>query len=160
MDGDECCQLRVTTVTLPVQAQLLGEFFGIYPSAVSLLLSPEPVARARVTHYLTQEDCEKWQALRWKRFLAHVGPGFLVSLVYLDLKNSETYLQAEANHRYNFLWIKDLELLISVIVFLMVSCNFREVIYVKPPVAEVMKGLFVPRLQGDVVSLLGALVTP
>jgi Mn2+/Fe2+ NRAMP family transporter len=36
----------------------------------------------------------------WKRFLAHVGPGFMVSLAYLDPGNLETDLQAGANHRY------------------------------------------------------------
>ncbi|THU56021.1 hypothetical protein C4D60_Mb11t12890 [Musa balbisiana] len=41
----------------------------------------------------------------WKKFLAHVGPGFLVSLAYLDPGNLETDLQAGANHRYELLWV-------------------------------------------------------
>ncbi|KAG6508603.1 hypothetical protein ZIOFF_033977 [Zingiber officinale] len=41
--------------------------------------------------------------------------------------------------------IRKFELLISILVFLMVSCYFREVIYVKPPAAEVMKGKTVGR---------------
>ncbi|CAK7346937.1 unnamed protein product [Dovyalis caffra] len=37
------------------------------------------------------------------QFLSHVGPGFLVSLAYLDPGNLETDLQAGANHRYESL---------------------------------------------------------
>ncbi|KAJ0960276.1 hypothetical protein J5N97_001891 [Dioscorea zingiberensis] len=40
------------------------------------------------------------QEPRWRKFLAYVGPGFLVSLAYLDPGNLETDLQAGANHRY------------------------------------------------------------
>ncbi|XP_042387974.1 metal transporter Nramp5-like [Zingiber officinale] len=198
------------------------------------------------------------QAPGWKRFFAHVGPGFLVSLAYLDLGNFETDLQAGANHRYELLWViliglifaliiqslsanlgvttgkhlaklckaeyptfikyclwlvaelaviaadipevigsafalnilfhipvwtgvlltglstlillglqkygmRKLELLISILVFLMAACYFGELVYVKPRATEVMKGLFIPRLQGDsatgdAISLLGALV--
>ncbi|EPS72193.1 root-specific metal transporter, partial [Genlisea aurea] len=36
----------------------------------------------------------------WRNFLSYVGPGFLVSLAYLDPGNLETDLQAGANHRY------------------------------------------------------------
>lgn len=41
----------------------------------------------------------------WKSFLSFVGPGFLVSLAYLDPGNMETDLQAGANHRYELLWV-------------------------------------------------------
>ncbi|RZC69669.1 hypothetical protein C5167_032810 [Papaver somniferum] len=47
-----------------------------------------------------KDDDPKTQKPGWKNFLAHVGPGFLVSLAYLDPGNSETDLQAGANHRY------------------------------------------------------------
>ncbi|WOL16068.1 metal transporter Nramp5-like [Canna indica] len=200
------------------------------------------------------------QKAGWKKFLAHVGPGFLVSLAYLDPGNLETDLQAGANHRYELLWVvliglifalliqslaanlgvatgrhlaelckaeyprfikyclwvlaevaviaadipevigtafalnilfhiplwagvlitgmstllllglqrygvRKLELLISILVFVMAACYFGELSYVKPPASEVMKGLFVPRLSGngatsDAIALLGALVMP
>ncbi|CAL9132514.1 unnamed protein product [Musa acuminata var. zebrina] len=196
----------------------------------------------------------------WKKFLAHVGPGFLVSLAYLDPGNLETDLQAGAKHRYELLWViliglafaliiqslaanlgvatgkhlaelckaeypkyvnyclwvmaevaviaadipevigtafalnilfripvsagvlitglstllllglqrygvRKLELLISMLVFVMAACYFGELSYVNPPATQVMKGLFVPRLGGDgatsdAVALLGALVMP
>ncbi|RVX23367.1 Metal transporter Nramp5 [Vitis vinifera] len=41
----------------------------------------------------------------WKKLLSYVGPGFLVSVAYLDPGNLETDLQAGANHKYELLWI-------------------------------------------------------
>ncbi|KAJ9670278.1 hypothetical protein PVL29_026680 [Vitis rotundifolia] len=41
----------------------------------------------------------------WKKLLSYVGPGFLVSVAYLDPGNLETDLQAGANHKYQLLWI-------------------------------------------------------
>ncbi|XP_038972976.1 metal transporter Nramp5-like [Phoenix dactylifera] len=202
----------------------------------------------------------KEQGPGWKKFIAHVGPGFLVSLAYLDPGNLETDLQAGANHRYELLWViliglvfaliiqslaanlgvttgkhlaelckaeypkyvklclwllaevaviaadipevigtafalnilfhipvwtgvlitglstlvllglqrygvRKLEFLISMLVFVMAACYFGEMGYVKPPASEVLKGLFVPRLNGsgataDAIALLGALVMP
>ncbi|KAJ3709249.1 hypothetical protein LUZ61_012954 [Rhynchospora tenuis] len=203
---------------------------------------------------------EQLKAPAWKRFLAHVGPGFLVCLAYLDPANLETDLQAGANHKYELLWViliglifaliiqslaanlgvvtgrhlaelckseypkfityclwvlaevaviaadipevigtafalnllfhipiwvgvlitgsssllllglqrygvRKLELLISLLVFVMAACFFGELGYVKPPAGEVIKGLFVPKLKGrgatgDAIALLGALVMP
>ncbi|KAL1533586.1 metal transporter Nramp5-like [Salvia divinorum] len=51
-----------------------------------------------------QED-QLQQEPGWKNFLKHVGPGFLVSLAYLDPGNLETDLQAGANHGYELLWV-------------------------------------------------------
>ncbi|KAL9446610.1 hypothetical protein AB3S75_014308 [Citrus x aurantiifolia] len=196
----------------------------------------------------------------WRRFLSFVGPGFLVSLAYLDPGNLETDLQAGANHRYELLWVvliglifaliiqslaanlgvstgkhlselckaeypilvkyclwllaeiaviaadipevigtafalnilfnipvwvgvlltggstllllglqkygvRKLEMLIAVLVFIMAACFFGEMSYVKPPAADVLKGMFVPKLSGqgatgDAIALLGALVMP
>nr|XP_018677113.1 PREDICTED: metal transporter Nramp5-like [Musa acuminata subsp. malaccensis] len=61
--------------------------------------------------------------------------------------------------------VRKLELLISMLVFVMAACYFGELSYVNPPATQVMKGLFVPRLGGDgatsdAVALLGALVMP
>ncbi|KAM6541987.1 hypothetical protein CsatB_006434 [Cannabis sativa] len=52
----------------------------------------------------------------WKKFLAHVGPGFLVSLAYLDPGNLETDLQAGANHGYELLWIILIGLIFALII--------------------------------------------
>ncbi|KAL8216253.1 hypothetical protein R6Q57_023090 [Mikania cordata] len=52
----------------------------------------------------------------WKNFLSYVGPGFLVSLAYLDPGNMETDLQAGANHRYELLWIILIGLIFALII--------------------------------------------
>ncbi|CAN6542504.1 unnamed protein product [Malus baccata var. baccata] len=52
----------------------------------------------------------------WRKFLAHVGPGFLVSLAYLDPGNLETDLQAGANHRYELLWVILIGLIFALII--------------------------------------------
>ncbi|KAD4385206.1 hypothetical protein E3N88_25374 [Mikania micrantha] len=119
----------------------------------------------------------------WKNFLSFVGPGFLVSLAYLDPGNMETDLQAGANHRYEFFFDGDSdwdgfcpEYLIpysgeearnidSHSSFLMAACFFGEMSYVRPPAGDVLKGMFVPKLRGhdatgDAIALLGALVMP
>ncbi|XAR55552.1 hypothetical protein NMG60_11035654 [Bertholletia excelsa] len=196
----------------------------------------------------------------WRNFFAYVGPGFLVSLAYIDPGNMETDLQAGANHQYELLWIvliglvfaliiqslaanlgvttgqhlselckaeyprfvkyclwilaelaviaadipevigtafalnilfhipvwsgvlltglstllllglqrygvRKLELLISVLVFLMAACFFGEMSYVKPPAKDLFKGMFIPKLRGqvatgDAIALLGALIMP
>ncbi|KAK9162350.1 hypothetical protein Syun_003252 [Stephania yunnanensis] len=196
----------------------------------------------------------------WRKFLCYVGPGFLVSLAYLDPGNLETDLQAGANHGYELLWvvfiglifaliiqslaanlgittgkhlsevckaeypkpvkyclwllaevaviaadipevigtafalnilfhvplwggvlltglstllllglqrfgIRKLELLITILVFVMAVCFFAELGYVKPPASDVLKGMFIPKLNGqgatgDAIALIGALVMP
>ncbi|KAG6505151.1 hypothetical protein ZIOFF_037501 [Zingiber officinale] len=137
-DGDECCQLRVTTATLPVQAQLLGEFSSIYPSAASLLLSPEPVARARVPYDIPVPSPP---SAIFEEFLLEWGISEEASASHSTLLRvfQWLFLFSDSSDWARLEWfarIKELELLISVIVFLMVSCYFREVIYVKPPVAR------------------------
>ncbi|KAK9285668.1 hypothetical protein L1049_024867 [Liquidambar formosana] len=42
---------------------------------------------------------------KWKKLLSFVGPGFLVSVAYLDPGNLDTDLQAGADHKYELLWI-------------------------------------------------------
>ncbi|KAL8141236.1 hypothetical protein V2J09_007257 [Rumex salicifolius] len=151
----------------------------------------------------------------WKKFLSFVGPGFLVSLAYLDPGNLETDLQAGASHKYELLWVvliglifalviqslaanlgvstgkhlaelckeeypifikyclwilaeiavRTLELLIAALVFVMAGCFFAEMSFAKPPANEVLKGMFIPKLNGDgatgdAIALLGALVMP
>ncbi|XP_043707957.1 metal transporter Nramp5-like isoform X2 [Telopea speciosissima] len=41
----------------------------------------------------------------WKKLLGYVGPGFLVSVAYLDPGNLQTDLQAGADHKFELLWI-------------------------------------------------------
>ncbi|KAL9665768.1 hypothetical protein QQ045_000089 [Rhodiola kirilowii] len=205
-------------------------------------------------------DYSKHHQPGWRKFLSFVGPGFLVSLAYLDPGNLETDLQAGANHRYELLWVvliglifaliiqslaanlgvstgkhlselckaeypifvkyclwllaelaviaadipevigtafalnilfhipvwvgvlltgfstllllglqrygvRKLELLIAIFVFVMAACFFGEMSYVKPPASGVLKGMFIPKLNGqgatgDAIALLGALVMP
>ncbi|CAI9291463.1 unnamed protein product [Lactuca saligna] len=52
----------------------------------------------------------------WKAFLSFVGPGFLVSLAYLDPGNLETDLQAGANHRYELLWVILIGLIFALVI--------------------------------------------
>ncbi|KAJ0570573.1 putative NRAMP family protein [Helianthus annuus] len=52
----------------------------------------------------------------WKKFISFVGPGFLVSLAYLDPGNMETDLQAGANHQYELLWIILIGLIFALVI--------------------------------------------
>ncbi|GJW61025.1 metal transporter Nramp5-like protein [Tanacetum coccineum] len=52
----------------------------------------------------------------WRAFLSFVGPGFLVSLAYLDPGNLETDLQAGANHRYELLWVILIGLIFALVI--------------------------------------------
>ncbi|KAI9106549.1 hypothetical protein K1719_022077 [Acacia pycnantha] len=53
---------------------------------------------------------------RWRDFLSYVGPGFLVSMAYLDPGNLETDLQAGANHGFELLWVILIGLLFALII--------------------------------------------
>ncbi|GMJ15190.1 natural resistance-associated macrophage protein 1 [Hibiscus trionum] len=52
----------------------------------------------------------------WRKFLSFVGPGFLVSLAYLDPGNLETDLQAGANHGFELLWVVLIGLVFALII--------------------------------------------
>ncbi|KMZ73126.1 Manganese transport protein mntH [Zostera marina] len=41
----------------------------------------------------------------WKNFFSYIGPGFLVSIAYIDPGNFESDLQAGAQYKYELLWI-------------------------------------------------------
>ncbi|KAM0905897.1 hypothetical protein ACQ4PT_017098 [Festuca glaucescens] len=41
----------------------------------------------------------------WKNLFSYIGPGFLVSIAYIDPGNFETDLQAGAHYKYELLWI-------------------------------------------------------
>ncbi|XP_050220582.1 metal transporter Nramp7.2-like [Mercurialis annua] len=52
----------------------------------------------------------------WRKFLSFVGPGFLVSLAYLDPGNLETDLQAGADHGFELLWVILIGLIFALII--------------------------------------------
>ncbi|KAL6492903.1 hypothetical protein OROGR_032662 [Orobanche gracilis] len=61
--------------------------------------------------------------------------------------------------------VRKLELLIAILVFIMATCFFGELSFVKPPTKQVIKGMFIPKLSGqgatgDAIALVGALVMP
>ncbi|XP_030545189.2 metal transporter Nramp5-like [Rhodamnia argentea] len=62
-----------------------------------------------------QEDSHE-QKPGWRKFLSFVGPGFLVSLAYLDPGNLETDLRAGANHGYQLLWVILIGLIFALII--------------------------------------------
>ncbi|XP_023747564.1 metal transporter Nramp5 [Lactuca sativa] len=62
------------------------------------------------------KDIDHDQKPGWKSFLSFVGPGFLVSLAYLDPGNMETDLQAGANHRYELLWVILIGLIFALVI--------------------------------------------
>ncbi|GLJ37285.1 hypothetical protein SUGI_0756240 [Cryptomeria japonica] len=41
----------------------------------------------------------------WKKFIKYVGPGFLVSVAYLDPANLETDLEAGAKYQFELVWV-------------------------------------------------------
>ncbi|KAF8023670.1 hypothetical protein BT93_F0999 [Corymbia citriodora subsp. variegata] len=213
-----------------------------------------------VDHHHDEELDDHYQKPGWRKFMSFVGPGFLVSLAYLDPGNLETDLQAGANHGFELLWViliglvfaliiqslaanmgvstgkhlselckveypiqvkyclwllaelaviaadipevigtafalnilfhipvwagvlltgcstllllglqrygvRKLEMLITLLVFILAACFFGEMSYVKPPASGVLKGMFIPKLSGqgatgDAIALLGALIMP
>ncbi|XP_027093761.1 metal transporter Nramp7.2-like [Coffea arabica] len=52
----------------------------------------------------------------WRKFFSFVGPGFLVSMAYLDPGNMETDMQAGADHRYELLWVILIGLVFALII--------------------------------------------
>ncbi|XP_042490116.1 metal transporter Nramp5-like [Macadamia integrifolia] len=219
---------------------------------------PSPVTKD--SKYFPEKDPHQ-QKQGWRNFLDYLGPGFLVSMAYLDPGNMETDLQAGSHHKYQLLWvvliglifafiiqslaaklgvatgkhlselcraeypkyvkyclwllaelsviaadipevvgtafainilfpvipvwggviftgfstlillglqrygIRKLEILISILIFVVAACYFGELGHAKPPASEVLQGLFIPNLSGqsttaDAIALLGALIMP
>lgn len=61
--------------------------------------------------------------------------------------------------------MRKVELLIAILVFIIGGCFFGEMSYVKPAAKDVVKGMFMPLLNGhgataDAIALLGALIMP
>ncbi|RVX15881.1 Metal transporter Nramp5 [Vitis vinifera] len=79
---------------------------------IAALDTPPPPSRSHAAHHLDLDD----QKPGWRKFLAFVGPGFLVSLAYLDPGNLETDLQAGANHGFELLWVVLIGLIFALII--------------------------------------------
>ncbi|GLJ07656.1 hypothetical protein SUGI_0071940 [Cryptomeria japonica] len=63
-------------------------------------------------HGSSTDEVEKYQVVgsadeksKWKKFIAYFGPGFLVSIAYLDPANLESDLEAGAKYKYELLWV-------------------------------------------------------
>ncbi|KAK3152075.1 hypothetical protein QOZ80_2BG0153960 [Eleusine coracana subsp. coracana] len=208
----------------------------------------------------SEKDEQVQMQPRWRRFFAHVGPGALVAIGFLDPSNLETDMQAGADFKYELLWVvlvgmifalfiqtlaanlgvktgrhlaelcreeypryiniflwiiaelavisddipevlgtafafnillkipvwagviltvfstllllgvqkfgaRKLEFIIAAFMFTMAACFFGELSYLRPSAREVVKGMFVPSLQGkgaaaNAIALFGAIITP
>ncbi|XP_030545139.2 metal transporter Nramp5-like [Rhodamnia argentea] len=73
--------------------------------AIDVEGSTPPSGLPNSTHGESDQEDSHEQKPGWRKFLSFVGPGFLVSLAYLDPGNLETDLQAGANHGYELLWV-------------------------------------------------------
>ncbi|KAF8413471.1 hypothetical protein HHK36_001458 [Tetracentron sinense] len=86
----------------------------------------------------------------------------LSTLVFLALQQ---YGVLEFDFHFMHIRVRKLEFLIAFLVFTIAACFFVELGFAKPSPSEVLKGLFVPQLNGDgstalAISLLGAMVMP
>ncbi|XP_044480343.1 metal transporter Nramp5-like [Mangifera indica] len=52
----------------------------------------------------------------WKKFVAFIGPGFLISMAYIDPGSLETGLQAGSIHQYELLWVILIGLIFALII--------------------------------------------
>ncbi|KAF3774326.1 Metal transporter [Nymphaea thermarum] len=68
------------------------------------------------SHHVKLEGCQEKEPPAWRKFLTYVGPGFLVSLAYLDPANLETDLQAGASYHYELLWVVLIGLIFALII--------------------------------------------
>ncbi|MFS7938422.1 putative NRAMP family protein [Helianthus anomalus] len=82
-------------------------------SAVNLTGISSPVVNSKDYDH---QEMDSYQKPGWRTFLSFVGPGFLVSLAYLDPGNLETDLQAGANHRYELLWVILIGLIFALVI--------------------------------------------
>ncbi|OQU83564.1 hypothetical protein SORBI_3005G134600 [Sorghum bicolor] len=111
MERGEGDQLRgATTGSRRVAAAVVGASGGeieIQMEAATVGSGASAAAAAASTSSGQEGDAEDGlqQTPTWKRFLAHAGPGFLISLAYLDPSNVQTDLQAGSIHKYELLWV-------------------------------------------------------
>ncbi|XP_059075869.1 metal transporter Nramp6.2 isoform X1 [Cryptomeria japonica] len=71
-----------------------------------------PNRHLEIAHGTSTDEVEKFQFVdsadeksKWKKFIAYFGPGFLVSIAYLDPANLESDLEAGAKYKYELLWV-------------------------------------------------------
>ncbi|KAK6263772.1 hypothetical protein QUC31_011905 [Theobroma cacao] len=62
--------------------------------------SNAPLIQSADTHQIVVPERKSW-----KNLFAYMGPGFLVSIAYIDPGNFETDLQSGAQYKYELLWI-------------------------------------------------------
>nr|XP_048332205.1 metal transporter Nramp5-like [Ziziphus jujuba var. spinosa] len=93
--------------------------WGSGSNRIASLPSPPPptsVSNNNSDKNTTDHHPDDVQKRGWRKFLSYVGPGFLVSLAYLDPGNLETDLQAGANHGYELLWVILIGLVFALII--------------------------------------------
>ncbi|KAK9270438.1 hypothetical protein L1049_026017 [Liquidambar formosana] len=78
-------------------------------------VSPPPDIPSDTNKEFDDEDSNQ-QKPGWRKFLSYLGPGFLVSMAYIDPGNLETDLQAGANHGYELLWVVLIGLVFALII--------------------------------------------
>ncbi|XP_059630231.1 metal transporter Nramp7.2-like [Cornus florida] len=74
------------------------------------------IAVDRTPPSITSNNNKEDDKPRWRKCLSHVGPGFLVSLAYIDPGSLETDLQAGASYRYELLWVILIALIFALII--------------------------------------------
>ncbi|CAI7857454.1 unnamed protein product, partial [Closterium sp. NIES-53] len=104
----------------------------------------------------------------WRRFFVFVGPGFLMSIAYLDPGNLESDLQAGAQTGYALLWIlfwsTALGLLLQAIaarVGVVTGCHLAELCRMEysPPVRWVLWGMTEVAIVGaDIQEVIGCAI--
>ncbi|CAL5076157.1 unnamed protein product [Urochloa decumbens] len=100
--------------SLPIIARAAPVVRGLCSVADRPMDAPQAPAGVVVVDVEALANTPKEPA--WKRFLCHVGPGFMVCLAYLDPGNLETDLQAGANHKYELLWVILIGLVFALII--------------------------------------------
>ncbi|KAL3513669.1 hypothetical protein ACH5RR_026386 [Cinchona calisaya] len=80
---------------------------------VAIVESPPSINSSK--HFENDHD-PQGQKSGWRKFLLFVGPGFLVSIAYLDPGNMETDMQAGADHRFELLWVILIGLIFALII--------------------------------------------
>nr|GMD77892.1 metal transporter Nramp5-like [Ipomoea batatas] len=97
-----------------LQQQQAGVVGGGSHRIVAVDASPLPSDSTNKLQLDLQEEHNKKPG--WRKFISYVGPGFMVSLAYLDPGNLETDLQAGADHRYELLWVVLIGLVFALII--------------------------------------------
>nr|GMD76040.1 metal transporter Nramp5-like [Ipomoea batatas] len=114
--------------SLQQQQEAAGVVGGGSHRIVAVDASPLPSDSTNKLQLDLQEEHNKKPG--WRKFISYVGPGFMVSLAYLDPGNREyliycskilhfiveTDLQAGADHRYELLWVVLIGLVFALII--------------------------------------------